>query len=276
MNDPMLYLEENKSELFRKFSKIFISMINHRVNQKFKYPKELKFEYYQQEFFKRYFDIFTAVNSNYDSLNISYNKTIYEISLLPAVMTLIRSCLENYSLFHYIYFNSKDTDETILKFKLWWREGFIRRQSFYTSEKEFLLKKEDERKMIDQYFEEIHQSEYYNQLSKKQQDKLEKHGTWIFKSYRDLLVLAGFDQKSASNIYNYFCSYTHTSSVGLMQTAQANSETKKRMIDTFLNPFFMATGNYLFLYQSLLENYKMNEKDYELIIAWKEIMKSYI
>jgi len=53
------------------------------------------------------------------------------ITALPSVIVLLRACLENYSMFHYIYRASNEIEEKEFKFWSWYREGLINRQRLF-------------------------------------------------------------------------------------------------------------------------------------------------
>lgn len=266
------YIDQPSQEIFNKFEKIFISMIEHRSTQELENKSDPKYEYYQQEFIKRYYENFTAIKMLYSGKMIKHKKNEYNISLLTSSMTLIRSCMENYSLFYYIYKSPETIEESRIRFKCWWREGFLRRQSFLTEDSFLLDKKNKEKKMIDDLFEELKLSDFYLSLDSRQKKNFKEKGSWIFKGYRQLLIIAGFHKTTASNIYNYYSTYTHTTSPGLMQLAQASTETKIEMQNTFLKPLFMATGSYVFYYLNQLKSFKLKNEDWEFINAWKTIM----
>lgn len=272
MDNAVFYLKLDTSHQLKWFEDIFVELIEERAGQKVREQEDSKTEYYQQEFLKRYFESFISIKILYEGAMLEHNSRKYTISLLPAVMTLLRSCLENYALYYYIYLNASSHDETIFRFKCWWREGLIRRQAFQTNESQFLNKQGEEKKNIEKLLNEIKNTEFYHKLSKNEKNKLVNNGSWIFKSYKSLLQIAGFSEQTAANIYGYFSSFAHTSSAGLMQTAQADISVKKEMQEALIKPFLMATGSYLLHFSRSIESSVLKSKDLEFLSAWQMIM----
>ncbi len=266
MNIDLLDLEKEK--IFRWFGDLFSNSISALEGKK---NKEGKLDHYKQEFFKQYFTHLKSIQKLYPSLNLVYKSYEVEISSMASMSVLTRACLENYSIFYYIYRESESHDDIYFKFWSWFREGLIRRQKYVVSH--CADKLEEEKNQIDKLSKELEQFSIYNAFSLNQKKEYTKKGQWYFLAKKDLIELAGFSSALANNCYNFFCSYSHPCSSGHLQTSQADFETSNRLADTVLNNLFISAGLYLNNYSSMFDEVKgvINEKDKEFILTWCEL-----
>jgi hypothetical protein len=149
------------------------------------------------------------------------------------------------------------------------REGLVRRQRYKTSG--HAEKREEERQEIDRICKELQGFPLYQLFTEKQKRKYCKDGTWHLLSKRELLQQAGFPL--SNNCYIFFSSYTHPSSIGHLQTSQADYETSKAIMDTMLELLFICSGLYLHNYWILFGEILTiaNEEDKALVTSWADL-----
>ncbi len=264
------YLRLKEELVFNWFETLFIGSIEKVVGKKI---DKVRLDYYKQEFIKRFFVHFLSVKKLYSGVEITYNKKRNQLLLLSAVLTLIRSCLENLSTFNYIYTDTQDFEELEYRFWSWWREGLINRQRYYTEDEESKKKQAIEKEQIEDIYNKMVKTKCFNQLSKKQKEKYKKYGKWHDLSYKGLLSKTGFSDVFANNIYNYLSSYSHPTSTRLLQTSQLDYATAANMQKIMINALFIASALYLHKYKRLFKEIEsiLSDKDKVFIDSWCEL-----
>ncbi len=268
MSVKLELLKRNPVELFKKFEEIFMTMIDFRASQ---YRNSISSQeiYYQQEFIKTYFNSFKAIEELYNGAEVRFRDHFYRINLFSPILILQRNCLENYALFYYIFIDENEQISNELKFQCWLREGYLRRQSFYADNEKHINQKQEEKEMIDEIFNDIKSTDFYNSMKRKDKEKFENYGKWNLLGQSKLLSIAGFGDNFAKNIYNYFSSHTHSTSVGLLQTGLVNKENNFAINESITKPLFMSAGLYLWHYRNLIEELKINKDLWDFVELWK-------
>jgi hypothetical protein len=268
------YLSLDKGFLFNWHEGLILNSISRLEGKKL---TDGKIEYYKQEFFKQYHTHFASIRALYPGLKIIYKGKENEITASASILVLTRSCLENYSMFYYIYMHSKTQEAIYFKFWSWFREGLMRRQCFILSHN--TDKQKEEKHQLDTITNELINHPEFFSLTEKQQKRFLEEGKWYFCGRSKLLELSGFSRPLASNCYNYFSSYTHPTSSSVLQTSQANYDDSKQITDSMVKALFIATGFYLQAYQAIFNETTelYTEKDQDFILSWcelgKELMK---
>jgi hypothetical protein len=267
INSSYILLE--KEILFDWYEKLVEQSISCRKRK----LQDGKVSFYKQEFFKQYFTHFLSIKILAPGLKLIIQGKEKEISALPSIIVLLRACIENYSMFYYIYRDSSCTEEKEFRFWSWFREGLINRQNFIISHlKEKQIK---EKKLIDKIARNIEGNNYFKKLTDKQQKNYLKNGKWYYYAKSKLLELSGFSNTNATNCYNYFSSYTHPTSASHFQTSQAPFKDAEGIKDTMLNILFISAGLYLYSYEKEFSEISeiINKKDKEFIISWCDFGK---
>lgn len=268
------YLSLEKELLFNWYGGLITKSISHLKGKKL---NDGKIEYYKQEFLKQYYTYFASIKILYPGLKIIYKDKEIEITASASILVLIRACLENYSMFYYIYMHQKVRESVYFKFWSWFREGLISRQRFISDH--MAEKQKEEKIQIDRIAADLKNHPDFLSLTKKQQKEYLEDGKWYFCGKRKLLELAGFSNALASNCYNFCSSYSHTTSSSLLQTSQVNYDDSKQITDAMVDALFIATGSFLYCYSSIFQGVGelYNDKDNDLILIWcelgKELMK---
>jgi len=239
--------------------------------------KNGKVDFYKQELLKQYFTHFLSIKKLSLGLKLILKGNENEISALPSIIVLLRACLENYSMFYFVYRASNCAEEKEFKFWSWYREGLINRQRlivYHLKEKQ-----EKEKKLIDDITKDMRGNKIFEDFTAKQQKQYLKDGKWYFIAKREMLQLSGFSKPLATNYYNFFSSYTHPTSGSHLQTSQANYEDSNKIKDTMLKSLFISAGLYLYNYAEEFSEVLgvMKEEDKDFIISWgdfgNELMK---
>jgi hypothetical protein len=234
-------------------------------------------EYYKQELLKQFFTHFVSIKNLSNGIEIILKGRPNEISALPSIAVLVRACLENYSMFYYIYRHSNSSDEKEFKFWSWYREGLISRQRLKINH--LKEKQVDEIKLVEDITIKMKENPFYKKLTDNQQKQYLKYGKWYFEAKHELLCLSGFSESLAFNCYNYFSSYTHPSSGSHLQTSQASYEDAVGIQKAVLKSLFISAGLYIHNYSLEFPEVRkeINKEDKEFIESWcwlgHELMK---
>jgi hypothetical protein len=262
------YLSLDEHTLFERFQTL---MTNSIAQLEGKPLKNGKLDYFKQEFLKQFFTHFVSIRTLAPGLKLPYKGREDEITALASVAVLTRACLENYSLFYYIYRDSNDFQEIRFRFWSWFREGLMHRQRYKTSG--HAEKRDEERQEINRIFAELQGCRLYQSFNEKQKQRYQKDGKWYFCGIAALLQKAGVSQEFSDNFYNFFSSYTHPSSPGHLQTSQADYETSKALMNAMLKPLFICSAlylhNYWVLFQEILSG--VNEEDRLFVTSWRDL-----
>ena len=230
-----------------------------------------KLDYFKQEFLKQFFTHFVSIRTLAPGLKLAYKGREDEITALASVAALTRACLENYSLFYYIYRDSNDFQDIRFRFWSWFREGLMHRQRYKMSG--HAEKREEESQEIDRIFAELQGCRLYQLLTEKQKKEYQRVGKWHYCGKPALLEKAGFSRALSDNCYNFFSSYAHPTSAGHLQTSQADYETSKANMNAMLTPLFICSAlylhNYWILFQEILSG--VNEEDRVFVTSWCDL-----
>ncbi len=230
-----------------------------------------KLDYFKQEFLKQFFMHFVSIRTLAPGLELAYKGRQDEMTALASVAVLTRACLENYSLFYYIYRDSNDFGDIYFRFWSWFREGLMSRQRYKMSG--HAEKREEERQEINRIFAELQGCHLHQLLTKDQQEQYQRFGKWHYCRRRALLEKAGFSQALSGNFYNFFSSYAHPTSAGHLQTSQADYETSKAAMNAMLTPLFICSALYLHNYWILFGDILtiVNEEDRAFVTSWADL-----
>ncbi len=266
MNIELLSL--NDPVLFNWYEKLIEQSISCLEGKKL---QNGKVEYYKQELIKQFFMHFVSIKHLSKGIGINLKGKPDEISALPSIAVLVRACLENYSMFYYIYRHSNSSDEKEFKFWSWYREGLISRQRLKISHlKEKLV---DEKKLLEDITTKMKENPFYKKLTDNQQKQYLKYGKWYFEAKWELLCLSGFSEPLALRCYNYLSSYAHSSSGSHLQTSQASYEDAAGIQKTILKFLFLSAGLYIQNYSNEFPEVRKetNKDDKEFIESWCQL-----
>jgi hypothetical protein len=262
------YISLNNDLLFNWYESLIEKSISRLEGKKL---DNGKLDFYKQEFFKQYFTHFISIKTLSPGLKLMLKGNEHEISALASILILLRACLENYSMFYYVYRNSICLEEKEFRFWSWYRESLMNRQRL--TSKNHKEKKENEKALIDDITNGMKSNKYFQCLSLNQQKRYLKKGKWYFIGKRELLNLSGFSEPLSADCYNFFSSYTHPTSSSHLQTSQASYEGSSQIKDSMLKSLFISSGLFLNNYATEFKELAdvMNDKDKEFILSWCEL-----
>lgn len=134
---------------------------------------------------------------------------------------LLRSALENYLTFKYIFVN-KDTSESLFRHKTWKLSGLIDRSKVYATQENTLAILAAERSQIDLLLQEIEQDNHFSILHRDHRKEIKK-GKWKPKNGWSSLGGASMHQIFFNDIYNHLSGYAHSSYISSLQMRCAQS-----------------------------------------------------
>ncbi|HET8667607.1 MAG TPA: DUF5677 domain-containing protein [Terriglobales bacterium] len=146
-----------------------------------------------------------------------------------SVKVLSRAALETHLVFCYI-FNVPDEELSKFRHMVWKLAGLCDRQRFVASTKEGRDKIFEERPKIEKLVGQISNSDFFFSFSEKQRLQIIK-GNWkVDTSWSGIGQQHGFRKEYFDNMYNFLCSYSHSSYLSILQIGEANSLEKQEML----------------------------------------------
>ena len=235
------YLKLSPSVLFRHYEAILGNLVSGLEGRRL-VSSSPKLDYYKQEFLKLFLVYMASIRSLYPAVTVQHKGSRVELSSAPSVLPLLRSALEAYAVYHFIYVDSADEATVDFRFWSWWREGLIRRQALPGLTAETRDKQRAELDSIRAIAQEQAGNAAYQLLTTKQQKRYSSQGTWCMLSKAGLLESAGFSRTYASAIYGHLSTHTHASAGGLLQDSQMHFDTATGMTNTLLHALFAAAA----------------------------------
>jgi hypothetical protein len=264
------YLELENSLLFAWFATLMTKSIEQPNG---KPVKQGKLDYYKQELFKQFLIHFLSIKKLESGINVTLDTKENRIDATESVLVLIRACLENYCMFHYIYRETNRNEVIYFRFWSWMREGLLARQKFVLDAASHVQKQEQEKREIEHIYNDLKASPVLKEFNPKQQIEYKKSGKWYFVSKATMLEKSGFTKKFSKSCYSYFSLFTHPTSAGHLQTSQWSYEVSRKTQDMMLKALFMASGLYLKNYSEMFQEVgqSFSSEDKEFIVSWCDL-----
>jgi hypothetical protein len=141
---------------------------------------------------------------------------------------LARAAYETFLVFSFIFRCQPQVG--LFRHNAWRLGGLSDRQEFEVKSEEGRRKLQVERAQIEELQKSIVAHREYESYSEKGKKKL-LDGDWrIGKSWNDLAEIAGFERNFSRQVYSYFCGYSHSSYLSVLQISQARTFEEQQML----------------------------------------------
>lgn len=145
-----------------------------------------------------------------------------------SIAVLTRAALETYLTFNYIFVTPKENMDKEFRYACWDLAGIIEREEFPTLDEESEKVKKNEQLLKAQIIKNLTNNIYYQNLTKVEKGNLHK-GNWrLGKSWKDLAIIAGFQENYFKYLYTYLCSYSHSGRLSILQIEQTKEFDKEK------------------------------------------------
>jgi len=236
------YQRENLNEQLEEYYKLIETLIylneilretNFRIQYWEKYSETLLFKLAMHGM--TVYDILSGhvMKSRYYP---EFDKGIKIIDSASAKVVL-RSQLETFLMYNYIYVNPQNEDLKELRYHAWIYSGLLNRQQF-PAETEFgKTQKQKDQKELEKIKKRIRELNSYQQLSDKQKTALFNTGSGkLFSHWGSILKETGFDEKHVfSIIYNHWSIYSHAEGISAVQLSGTAFNYSKQNKDCLLD-----------------------------------------
>ncbi len=164
-----------------------------------------------------------------------------------SIDVLTRTAMEAFLVFHYVFFAATATEEKNYRYWTYRAAGIAERQNLPETAYEYKQAKAEDKKELDKLRDKLKSNAVFQSLTEKQESRFfegKERNLWRWKpdvkkvlSWSDIAIDAGFSKMLASYMYRHLSGYSHSSSLSVLQAAQAlvNKETEqliKPSIDT--------------------------------------------
>lgn len=146
-----------------------------------------------------------------------------------SIDVLTRTAMEAFLVFHYVFYAPTTAEEKDFRYWTYKAAGLAERQNFPAVTKEARQKLDNEKLLLNQLRSKLDSNEVFQTLKNKQKSRIfEGRGEWKWKplgkgkvSWYEIAIDAEFSKVLAWHVYSHLSGYAHSSSLSVLQTAQA-------------------------------------------------------
>jgi len=261
-------IETDTATIFTRLVKCYTDIDQIVVAQN---PGDDKVEYYKHEFFKKMFRHSVSVSSLSRGTLIRFSDIEFESKDISAINLILRSSLEAFLLFHYIYADPTTTGLTRFRFFGWWREGLITRTKYSIPGVDVEQVRKRDLAEIEAIEKDLRTTKEYADLTPNQKISFEKNGNWKWAGWKEMLKKTKFSAAYKENVYSFLSSYAHSESVSLIQVKAMEHENKiDQFIKNSINMLVVINTVFLqYYWDSLdLKDIGMPDNDLNFIETW--------
>lgn len=192
------------------------------------------------------FRMLTEVHILFSGTQVTFEERKHFYVDVNSILVLIRAILEGFTVFYYIFWDSKNDEEIEFRFKVWKLKGYMERQGFHSEMKESKLKLENEKNEIAVMKEWIAANKFFKGYDKPDQNRI-LSGDWkIGQKIPELMEKSGFNKEYVGKIYSYLCGFSHNSWSSVMQSYEMKTiELQKKIVFHSVCPYGACKCNIL-------------------------------
>lgn len=146
----------------------------------------------------------------------------------PSISILVRSALESYLTFQFIFVQPNSLEEKKFRHTVWAYNGLRDRQRFKLTTKEGYEKLESEKPRIEELKRQIRDSTFYAELPKDLKKKVIKGGWRLGKQWIEIAEASGTHREYFVSLYTYLSSYAHSGYLSVLQLSQAQTKSDQQ------------------------------------------------
>jgi hypothetical protein len=148
----------------------------------------------------------------------------------PSISILIRSALESYLTFQFIFVQPNSIEEKRFRRTVWALGGLRERQRFKLTTQEGYEKLESEKSKIDDLKRQVRDNAFYAELPKNLKKEAIK-GKWrLGKHWIEIAEASGTHRDYFVSLYAYLSSYAHSDYLGVLQISQAQTTSEQQSL----------------------------------------------
>jgi hypothetical protein len=216
------------------------------------------------------------------------DKTPEPFEDVSAIYTTLRMQFETHALFYHLFIPCQNTEENILRFRLWELDGFrkkIEYRSILGVSAQNAAHDINYLTLIEKSIEDL---QYFQELDEKKRTYLLRKSVWRFTelslqqndknkwqiSYEQLIKNTGIKESIYANLYSHFSMHTHPAYIGVVQSSGLNShELQISKYVSVLYSCFLTS----FLIIDFSKRFTQSKEQYELLsVNEKEIIQSFL
>lgn len=163
-----------------------------------------------------------SIENLLNGTDLKSKKTKNKIIDISSIYILIRSLIENYAIFYYLFIEPKTNAEREFRFWIYKMSGLSQRQKLKVSTKEAKLKKEHERGEIEEVKLIIIASPFFNKIEKGVQKKIRNHTSWntpahVYKNFEELIKKSDLNGRLIFDQWKLYSNYVHSEFLSIIQ-----------------------------------------------------------
>lgn len=177
--------------------------------------------------------LFKGVKSKHFSTNS------IELIDISSIYILLRTIIENYLTFYYLYVQPESKTEIEFKFNLYKLSGLIRRQKLIPRSPGTIEKKEKESKEIEVILQEIKNNLYFLSLNEKRQNSIIKNPQPRLYSWNDIMISSEINNDFIVHLWSMCSNYAHSEYWSLIQINDFSKESNNFTLEISITVFIM-------------------------------------
>jgi len=192
-----------------------------------------------------------------------------------SIDVLARAAFEAFLTFHYVFSAPKTRDEQDYRYWAYRVAGFVERQRLPVSTEEHRQTLVGEKRELDDLLNRLRSNPLFNSLSEKQKRQVLK-GEWRKKSWRYIVIDAGFSEVLASHMYRHLSGYAHSGSLSILQIKESLlKKEQSQLIEAPMITMTIATANLIHEYSELFPRAKSalwaDLKGTDIVELWVQV-----
>jgi len=151
--------------------------------------------------------------------SLKSTKMDYHLIDIPSIQVLLRTLIETFCMFYFIYRNPKTSDEVEFRYENWMYSGILSRYKFYTKNNEGILKdkKESDELFLERTRSKIEESKFYKKYPQRQRKRILFNGDpRLGNSWSFILKETGINHELSRKIYHVLSSMAHSTGLGFV------------------------------------------------------------
>jgi len=162
-----------------------------------------------------------------------------ELIDISSIYILLRTIIENYLTFYYLYVQPESKTEIEFKFNLYKLSGLIRRQKLIPRSLGTIEKKEKESKEIEIILQEIKNNLYFLSLNEKRQNSIIKNPQPRLYSWNNIMNSSEINNDIIIHLWSMCSNYAHSEYWSLIQIKDFSKESNNFILEMSITVFIM-------------------------------------
>jgi hypothetical protein len=194
-------------------------------------PASTEREWYAHNLANKFLNhCFFAIYLTYNRNQFKLPSKAIELSGLSSIDVLVRASIEAFLTFHYVFYSPKNDEEKNYKYWAYRLAGHMERKNIPILSPEYKQKIDEDNNAIIDFSTKLASNSSFNSLASRQRNRTLKGG-WRLLNWKDIALDANLS-KMIAHYYGHLCGFAHSSSLSVLQIAQAHQKHEQKLLIT--------------------------------------------